>query len=174
MIWAVLFFLAFCAVVFGGILLLSRGRTGTKITDPVVRTVDYDNPYGRGAFFWTNRRSAASSAPPPAAGSGGDADTWPGFAPLTERLTFAAATPPEAAPRVVPENVSVEDGYRAAYYLVEQYAALEPDPDGGLAHLLDYLRFHPARRADWEQAIRQALNPARADDPLADGAQQRE
>src|SRR5690348_2638647 len=145
MIWAGLFFVAFCFVVFGGILLLSRGRTGRSITSPVNRQVDYDNPYGRGAFFWTNRRPA-QAAPAHAPAAGDDGDLWPPFAPPMAP-TARPATAPAARPSA-PEQLSLDDAYRAAYYLVEQYAALEPDPDRGLAHLLDYLRRHPARRDD--------------------------
>jgi hypothetical protein len=172
MIWAALFFLAFCTVIFGGILLLARGRSRTSITGPIVHTVDYDNPYGRGAFFWTNRHAPPPA--PPAAPVADRADTWPGFGPVTTPLTFGAADPPPARQVALPGQVSLDDGYRAAYYLVEQFAALEPDPDGGLAHLLDYLRSHPARRDDWDQAVRQALNGARADDPLGDEAPRRD
>src|SRR4051794_35101296 len=114
MVWAMLFFLGFCTVAFGSILLLSRGRTGTRITGPVVRTVDYDNPYGRGAFFWTNRRISTSS-PPPAQGYSEAADAWPGFGPLTTPLTFGAAAKrrdevgdgvPDERPVAMPGQVS--------------------------------------------------------------------
>lgn len=54
MVWAALFFLGFCVVVFGGLLLIGRSRT--DITGARDREVDYDNPYGRGAYFWTNKR----------------------------------------------------------------------------------------------------------------------
>jgi hypothetical protein len=56
MVWAALFFIGFCIVVFGGVLLVSRGRSGTSITGPKNRESDYENPYGRGAYFWTNQR----------------------------------------------------------------------------------------------------------------------
>jgi hypothetical protein len=55
MIWALLFFLGFCAVMVTGVVLIGRGRTGKSITGPQDREMDYDNPYGRGAYFWTSR-----------------------------------------------------------------------------------------------------------------------
>lgn len=55
MILALLFFVAFCVAVVAVLTLFARGRSRTRITGDQGRSVDYDNPYGRGSFFWTNR-----------------------------------------------------------------------------------------------------------------------
>jgi hypothetical protein len=41
--------------------------------------------------------------------------------------------------------------------MVEQYVALEAQPDTGLVLLLEYLASDPARWDDWEESVRRAL-----------------
>jgi hypothetical protein len=57
MVWAALFFVGFCTVVVASLVRVGRGPAGTSITGPKDREIDYDNPYGAGTYFWTNRRS---------------------------------------------------------------------------------------------------------------------
>jgi hypothetical protein len=44
--------------------------------------------------------------------------------------------------------------YRAAYYMVEQYVALESKPDVGLVLLVQYMESDPARWTDWIASVR--------------------
>lgn len=53
----------------------------------------------------------------------------------------------------IPERLTVDEAYRAAFYMVLQYAELEAAPDEGLLLLTQYLWTDPARWDDW-QAIR--------------------
>jgi hypothetical protein len=64
----------------------------------------------------------------------------------------------------LPATLTLDEAYRAAFYLVRDYVALESHPDEGLALLLQYLWTDPARWGDWTTAVRAAL----ADDGLAD------
>jgi hypothetical protein len=57
----------------------------------------------------------------------------------------------------IPEALTPTEAYRAAYCMVEQYVALEAQPDTGLVLLLQYLASDPARWDDWEASVRRAL-----------------
>ncbi|WP_236793842.1 hypothetical protein [Amycolatopsis sp. GM8] len=66
----------------------------------------------------------------------------------------------------LPESLSLVEAFRAAYYLAEQYVALEANPDAGLVLFLQYLNSDPARSDDWRQAVRTALSDGGAASPL--------
>jgi hypothetical protein len=59
----------------------------------------------------------------------------------------------------VPETLTLEEAYRAAFFLTDRYVGVESDPDDGLVLFHQYLQSDPARWEDWEQAVRQALRP---------------
>ena len=68
------------------------------------------------------------------------------------------------APPALPEALSVDEAYRAAFYLILAYVRLEKQPGEDLIVLLDYMWTDPARWGDWQDAVRRAL----ADGGLAD------
>jgi hypothetical protein len=57
----------------------------------------------------------------------------------------------------VPATLTLEEAFRAAYFMADQYVALESSPDDWLVLFLQYLHSDPARRDDWNNAVRQAL-----------------
>ena len=67
----------------------------------------------------------------------------------------------------VPESLTLEQAYRAAFYMVEQYIDLEKDPDVGLALLMQYMESDPARWFDWLASVRKGLGDGGAVDPHA-------
>ena len=67
----------------------------------------------------------------------------------------------------LPENLTLVEAYRAAYCMVEQYIALEGQPDVGLVLLLQYMESDPARWTDWIASVRRGLNEPSAVDPHA-------
>jgi hypothetical protein len=67
----------------------------------------------------------------------------------------------------LPEYLTLEEAYRAAYYLVEQYVALEKQPDEGLVLLFQYMESDPARWSDWIASVRRALSDPGTIDPHA-------
>ena len=67
----------------------------------------------------------------------------------------------------LPESLSLDEAFRAAYYLAEQYVSLEAEPDVGLVLFVQYLRSDPARWDDWKQAVRAGLADGGAASPLA-------
>lgn len=169
MVWATLFFLGFCVVVFGGAVLLARGRSGT-ITGPLDREIDYENPYGFGGYMWTSSRLRQGPPPHdqvrrPAAGRRGRESVRDGLA--------RRGAPSDPAQAAVPDRLPLDTGFRAAYYLVERYV-LEHGPDEGLIMFLQYLSSDPARWDDWKQAVGHALQAVGTDDPLAENVDRRE
>ena len=71
-------------------------------------------------------------------------------------------TNPVNGPR---ETLTLSEAYRAAFHLVDQYIALEREPDEGLVLLWAYLTTDPARWNDWLKAVRRALNDPQTADP---------
>ena len=68
----------------------------------------------------------------------------------------------------LPETLTLEQAYRAAYFLTETYLDLETAPDEGLILFHEYLKSDPARWQDWKDAIREALRQDAASDPLTE------
>jgi hypothetical protein len=66
----------------------------------------------------------------------------------------------------LPESLSLDEAFRAAYYLTEQYVSLEAEPDAGLVLFLQYLESDPARWDDWKQAVRVAVADGGVASPL--------
>ena len=68
----------------------------------------------------------------------------------------AMVTNPVNGPR---ESLTLSEAYRAAFHLVDQYIALEREPDEGLVLLWAYLTTDPARWNDWLN-VRPACGPS--------------
>ncbi|MGG5260353.1 hypothetical protein [Phycicoccus avicenniae] len=66
----------------------------------------------------------------------------------------------------LPETLTLDEAYRAAFVMTDMYVALESSPDSGLVLFQQYLRSDPARWDDWKQAVRAALKPNGGTDPL--------
>jgi hypothetical protein len=64
----------------------------------------------------------------------------------------------------LPTTLTIDEGFRAAFYMVLQYLEIEKDVNDEVLLYAEYLWSDPARRDDWETAIRRAL----ADGGLAD------
>ena len=65
----------------------------------------------------------------------------------------------------LPENLTLIEAYRAAFYMVEQYIALEEKPDAGLVLLQQYMVSDPARWDDWIVSVQRALYEPTAINP---------
>jgi hypothetical protein len=70
----------------------------------------------------------------------------------------------------IPERLTLDEAYRAAFYMVLQYVELESAPDEGLVLLMQYLWTDPARWDDWQAAVRRALADGGLATPDHDGA----
>ncbi|HEX5018715.1 MAG TPA: hypothetical protein VFX15_14150 [Actinomycetes bacterium] len=68
----------------------------------------------------------------------------------------------------IPETLTLDEAYRAAFFLTDLYLGLESNPDEGLLLFHQYLQSDPARWEDWKQAVGQALRTEGAPDPLAE------
>lgn len=66
----------------------------------------------------------------------------------------------------MPEELTLDEAFRAAYYLAERYLDLESIPDGDLVLFVRYLSSDPARWNDWKQAVRTALADGGAASPV--------
>lgn len=64
---------------------------------------------------------------------------------------------PEASSLELPESLSLDEAFRAAFYMIEEYLAVEENPREGLIDLMQYMRSDPARLGDWLNAVRRAL-----------------
>jgi hypothetical protein len=65
----------------------------------------------------------------------------------------------------LPQNLTPIEAYRAAYHMVEQYIALEDQPDVGLVLLLQYMESDPARWTDWITSVQRAFDEPSAINP---------
>jgi hypothetical protein len=68
----------------------------------------------------------------------------------------------------LPEFLTLEEAYRAAFFLADRYVDLEASPDEGLVLFHQYLQSDPARWEDWKRAVREAVRPETTPDPLAE------
>lgn len=67
----------------------------------------------------------------------------------------------------VPETLTLEQAYRAAFFLANPYVGLESSPGESLVLFHQYLQSDSARWNDWMQAVREAMRPEAVPDPLA-------
>jgi hypothetical protein len=70
-----------------------------------------------------------------------------------------------------PQTLTLDEAYRAAFFLADLYVGVESRPDEGLVLFHQYLQSDPARWEDWKQAVRQALRPEASPDPLIENLQ---
>jgi hypothetical protein len=76
----------------------------------------------------------------------------------------------------MPESLTLDEAYRAAFYLVRDYFRRGARDDGELVLLLQYMWTDPARWDDWQAAVREALSDdgiANPDHRAAGGIDQR-
>jgi hypothetical protein len=66
----------------------------------------------------------------------------------------------------LPETLTLDEAYRAAFFMTDSYSGLESSPDEGLLLFQQYLQSDPARWDDWKKAVRTALEQDVAPDPL--------
>ena len=67
---------------------------------------------------------------------------------------------------ILPETLTLDEAYPAAFFLTDAYVRLESSPDSGLVRFHQYLQSDPARWDDWKSAIQTALRPEVGPDPL--------
>lgn len=68
----------------------------------------------------------------------------------------------------LPETLTLDEAYRAAFFLTDLDVGIESDPDEGLVLFHQYPLSDPARWEDWKRAVGQALRPEAAPDPLVE------
>jgi len=66
----------------------------------------------------------------------------------------------------LPATLTLDQAFRAALFMTDQYVALEAEPDTGLVLFHQYLQSDPARWDDWEAAVRRAIEDGTEIDPL--------
>ena len=68
----------------------------------------------------------------------------------------------------LPETLTLEEAYRAAFFMTDMYVGMESSPDEGLVLFHQYLQSDPARWEDWKGSVRNALRPGATPDPLVE------
>lgn len=68
--------------------------------------------------------------------------------------------------RPLPETLTLDDAYRAAFFMTDSYLSMESSPDEGLVLFHQYLQSDPARWEDWQESVRTALRLGANPDPL--------
>ena len=58
----------------------------------------------------------------------------------------------------LPDALTLDEAFRAAFYLVLQYLEVEKKPSDALALYAQYLWSDPARWSDWRESVRRALS----------------
>ena len=69
----------------------------------------------------------------------------------------------------MPSTLTLDEAYRAAFYLVRAYASRGCDPSGDIPLLLQYMWSDPARWDDWTSAVQRALDDGGAANPDSRG-----
>jgi hypothetical protein len=64
--------------------------------------------------------------------------------------------------------LTLEQAYRAAFYLTDQYVSLESAPDVGLVLFHQYLQSDPARWENWLSAVWSAMAANPPSDPVTE------
>jgi hypothetical protein len=73
----------------------------------------------------------------------------------------------------LPDSLSLEEAFRAAFFMVEIYGDVEKWKSDDIVLLHQYLKTDPARWGDWKKAVRLALDhPTSAVEYLYDWRQQ--
>jgi hypothetical protein len=76
-----------------------------------------------------------------------------------------AVTQPE-----LPQTLTLDEGFRAAFYMILRYQELESAPSEALVLLTQYMWTDPARWDDWQQAARRALGDGGEANPDHEGS----
>ena len=66
----------------------------------------------------------------------------------------------------LPETLTLDEAYRAAFFRTDLNVGIESSPDEGLVLFRQYLQSDPARWEDWKRAVREALRLELNTDPL--------
>lgn len=53
-------------------------------------------------------------------------------------------------------SLTADEAFRAAFYMIDRYLSLDPDPSGDLSLLWSYMLSDPARHEDWSESIERA------------------
>jgi hypothetical protein len=72
-------------------------------------------------------------------------------------------------PDNLPEQLTLDEAFRAAFYMIRKYADLEKEPNTTLTLLLQYMWTDPARWQDWQTAVSRALTDGGLADPDHEG-----
>lgn len=65
----------------------------------------------------------------------------------------------------LPDSLTLDEAYRAAFFLTDLWVSLEKEPCEGLVLLHQYLQSDPARWEDWKASVRRAI-AGTENDPL--------
>lgn len=68
----------------------------------------------------------------------------------------------------LPEHLTLDQAYRAAFFMTDLYIEVESRTDEGLALFHQYLQSDPARWGDWVQAVLAAIRADATPDPLTE------
>ena len=69
----------------------------------------------------------------------------------------------------LPETLTLDEAFRAAFYLVLNYLRLESEPNESLLLLAQYMWTDPARWDDWTAAVKRGLADGGVANPDHDG-----
>ena len=69
----------------------------------------------------------------------------------------------------LPASLTLEEAFRAAYFMIEKYTSLEVNPAPDFLLMKQYMLSDPARWSDWLDSVNRALdNPNTAAEHLYD------
>lgn len=68
----------------------------------------------------------------------------------------------------LPQTLTLDEAYRAAFFMADLYLGMESNPDEGLLLFHQYLQSDPARWDDWKTAVREAVRRDTRLDPLVE------
>lgn len=54
-------------------------------------------------------------------------------------------------------QLTSDEAFRAAFYMIDRYLSLDTDPSGDLSLLWVYMQSDPARGSDWDESIQRAI-----------------
>ena len=72
-----------------------------------------------------------------------------------------------ASPDDLPDSLTLDEAFRAAFYMVDLWVSLETEPSERVILFQQYLRSDPARWDDWLASVRRGLSDGGAASALA-------